>query len=304
MHGFSRELGGGTLDVLVTFLPVFIPDFDNTRVSYTASYFSDTKDSGSVESSSTNELDKNTAGVHSEKSGHNNLLSDLARISKDEEANIGNKQTIVGTEVSAVTVKNTNASFNSNGNTKEPRITVTSVPNETEEPTSRDVTTPGPTSTSTEKADTSSNTDKDINLVRLSKPTHIVLSQDTKENDKPFSKLITSNENVPEKSNDAANKPQELSPLISERTESTPAESNEKEVSSFTDSPAPDSTDNAVDESKQQESKEIEVGNSLKDNLPVDNSAAKFQDDAAKYEKQSKNVDAGVKDVATGKNLN
>ena len=39
MHGCSRGLGGGTLDALVTFLPVFIPDFDHTRVSYTVSYF-------------------------------------------------------------------------------------------------------------------------------------------------------------------------------------------------------------------------------------------------------------------------
>lgn len=251
-----------------------------------------------MQSSSTNELDNQTSGVHNEKSGHNNLLSDLARISKDEEANVANKQTIVGTEVSAAPVKNTKASFNSDKNNEDSntRITVTTSPTETQAPTSRDLTTPGPTSTFTDNAGTSSNANNDMSLVRLSEPTHIVVS-DTKDNDKPFSKLITSNENVPEKSNDAVNKPQELSPLISERTQSTPTESGENDVSDFTDSAASDSTGNAVDESKQQKTKEIENGKPL-----GDSSATKVQDDAAKSEQQSQNVDAGVKDSATGKN--
>ena len=287
------------------FRPFSMLNSDNTLLS--CILFSSSLDkhsSANVESSSTNELDNRTSGVRSEKSKHNNLLSDLARISKDEEANVANKQTIVGTEVSAATVKNTNASFNSNGNVEDSRITVTSSPTETQAPTLRDFTTPGPTSKFTDNPGTSSNANNDMSLVRLSEPTHIVVS-DTKDNEKPFSKLITSNENVPEKSNDAVNKPQELSPLISERTQSTPAESGQNDVSAFTDSAASDSTGNAVDESTQQNPMKVENGKSLQYGSAEDNSAAKVQGDAPKSaEKQSQNVDVGVKDSATGKNIN
>jgi hypothetical protein len=246
------------------------------------------ENTGNAEYSKTNELDNNT----SKNTGHNNLLSDLARISKDEETNAGNRQTIVGTEVSAATVKNSKASSeNSNS-----RTIVTGTPTVTESPTSSYFTSSSPTSMTTESAGTSANADNDMSLVRLSEPTHIELGK-SKDEENPFSKLITSNENAPaeEKSNDAVNKPQELSPLISERTEGAPGESSENKESAFTASLP------AVDESRQQETKyngETKNGQTVEDN-----SSANVQDDGAKSGLESNNANKGVKDVATGKSL-
>ncbi len=249
------------------------------------------ENTGNVEFSNRNELDNNT----SENAGHNNLLSDLARISKDEETNAENRQTIVGTEASAATVENSNASLNSNENSNT-RATVTSTPTETEAPPSSYFTSPSPVVK--ESASTPANADNDMSLVRLSEPTHIELGKDA---ENPFSKLITSNENAPEegKSNDAVNKPQELSPLISERTESTPGESSENKQSAFTGSVASESNLAAVDGSKQQETTvndETKYGSTVEDT-----SLVKVQDNGVKSGQESKNVHNGVKDAASGK---
>ena len=177
--------------------------------------------------------------------GHNNLLSDLARISKDED--VGNKQTIVGTEASAATVKNSKGSSAESAVDEESsntRTTVTSSPTETES-TSHSY----PAGGVTESAKTTANANNDMNLVKLSEPAHIVLSP-SKDEGKGFSKLITSNENSPEseeevKSNDAMNKQQGLSPLISERTDSSAGEDSQIKDSSITGSYASESTTNA-----------------------------------------------------------
>ena len=218
------------------------------------------------------------------------MLSDLARISKDEEANVENRQTIVGTEVSAATVKNSNASSsnvpeNADSNT---RTTVTNTPTET--PGSSYFTSPSPTSGPKESASNASN---DMSLVKLSEPMHIV-PDSSNEKENPFSKLVTSNENAPqdEKSNDAVNKPQELSPLISGRTEAIPSESFGNKQSTFSGSLP-------VEGSKPLQTKENDgIGNGQ---TMQDSSSVNVQHDGAKYGPESKNVDKGVNDRISGK---
>ena len=234
----------------------------------------------------TNELDNNA----SENIGHNNLLSDLARISKDEEANVENRHTIVGTEVSAATVKNSNASSSNNSEDADPntRTTVTNTP--TESPLSSYFTYPSPPSKTKENAI------NDMSLVRLSEPTHIV-SGNSKEEENPFSKLVTSNENAPEdeKSNDAVNKQQEFSPLVSGRTEFIPSENGENKQSTFTGS-LPDEPSAGAGGSKPQETK---YNNGTRNGQTIqDTSSEAPQDDGVKYGQKSKDVNKGVNDAA------
>ena len=227
----------------------------------------------------------------SENIGHNNLLSDLARISKDEEANAENRHTIVGTEVSAATVKNSNAGPSNNSENADPntRTTVTNTP--TDSPALSYFTSPSPPSEARENAS------NDMSLVRLSEPTHIV-SGNSKEEENPFSKLVTSNENAPEdeKSNDAVNKQQEFSPLVSGRTESIPSENGENKQSTFTDSLPGEPSATAVGEYKPQETK---YNNGTTNGQTIqDTSSVTAQDDGVKYGQQSKDVN---KDAASGK---
>ena len=240
----------------------------------------------------------------SESTGHNNLLSDLARISKDEEANVANPATaIVGTEASAATIKNSNKSLESNNNDQDSmtRTMVTSSPTETESPASSYLASPSPTSGTTETPSTTAKADNDMSLVRLSEPTHIVLGK-SKNEDNSFSKLITSNENAPEeeKSNDAVNKQQELSPLISGRTEEPQDESNDNKETSLSSSVTSDSTVPAVDEFKDMDNSKI----NNEQTLEGDTSSTKIQNDGVKSAEVSPSVDKGVKDIASGSSLN
>ena len=255
---------------------------------------------GSGESSDANGFDNDT----SKDTGHNNLLSDLARISKDEESNVGNRQTIVGTEVSAATVKNSNGNTDTNegGDVADAstRTMVNNAPAYTVAPSY--FTSPSPATEGTESTATSN----DMSLVRLSEPTHIELSK-SKNEENAFSKLITSNENAPEeeKSNDEVKKPQELSPLISERTDNTPVDVNsENQESAFSESTAADAAAAASDSANfdvpKPKSKDIETNNVQP---PVEESSSgKVNNDGVKSEQRSEKVVKGAKDAATGMN--
>ncbi|XP_028394461.1 uncharacterized protein LOC114518651 [Dendronephthya gigantea] len=275
--------------ILMTLILVLTPLTEGKAISSQSESKSTVNESaGSAEANNAIGLDNDA----SEEAGHNNLLSDLARISKDEESNnAGNRQTIVGTEVSAATVKNSNANSDSNENIgaadSSTRAMVSNTPAYTEAPTY--FTPPSPASGGTE----STTTNNDMSLVRLSQPTHIVLSKNKNE-ENPFSKLITSNENTPEeeKSNDAVKKPQELSPLISERTDNTAVDVNNVNQESAFSEPAVADAAAAPDESKQLKDKDSSETNS-------ELSSAKLNSDAVKSEQHSKKVEKGAKDEVT-----
>lgn len=225
-----------------------------------------------VEFNNTNVVDNETA----ESSGHNNLLSDLARISTDEDTNAVNRQTVVGTEVYASTSKNSSASEDASNI----RTIVSEGP--TEPPSTGNFTSPSLSYDMAGSSATSANSDNDMSLVKLSEPTHIVLGKDQESS---FSKLVTSNENSPveAKSNDAVTKPQVLSPLVSARTDGTPAGNKESMIS------GPITTDEAVKDSGETEQ------------TMEDNPSVNIQTDGLKYRQEPQNVQKVGKDVATGK---
>lgn len=252
---------------------------------------------------------------------HNNLLSDLARISqdstslKDEETGLDNNQTIsapssrkfksiIKAENGTFAVRKSGSSSQSlaqsqKDNKTNDRTQVSSKPSETTFAASSTVGSDIGLTGTHDNAQNGSNRNEEIGQVRLSLPTHLVLNNNTNYG-KPFSKLITANEGTPsmngEHSNDVESKTQESLAPISDRTEITPQQTQSNGLVSNSGQQdnyqtIPKETKNKANSEKTNEETLIEETSPFNS----DNDTVNFKDITREYN------EANMKNDSTGK---